>query len=97
MIVSLFKSEMLCNMFANFCSEFLCKCSDVFRRGGIYDSDQKGISPFNQYFKPNCFSFFTFQIVSTEIGYIFFYISCNASSSFNSIFPLKCIPPDSAK
>ena len=58
----------------------------------IHDSDQKGISPFNQYFKPNCFNFIAFQIVSTEIGYTFSYINCNASSRFNSVFPLRCIP-----
>ena len=42
-------------------------CLDV-----THDSDQKGISSFNQYFKPNCFNFIAFQIISIEIVYTFF-------------------------
>ena len=30
MIVSLFRSEMLFNMLANFCSKFMCECFEVF-------------------------------------------------------------------
>ena len=32
MAVSLFRSEMLFNMIANFCSKIFCKCFDVFGR-----------------------------------------------------------------
>ena len=95
-IISLFRCEMLFNMLANFCSKLLCNCFDVFG-GTIHDSDQKGISFFNQYFKPNCLHFIALHIVSTEIGYTFFYIYCNASASFDFVFPLKCIHPDLEK